>query len=123
MKGNGKKTAAELKRGSAWQHDRESGWLRALLGSGGTGEGARVHSQLTGDPDMSIRPGIGPVQNFKSNGVMPDSCTDTLGRTRDELASRSSGHLLDAIRTTRKSVGEGLNDHELTRLLLLDTEL
>ena len=54
---------------------------------------------------------------------MPDSCTNTLGRTPDELSSKSSDHLLDAIRTTRESVGEGLNDDELTRLLLLDTEL
>ena len=39
------------------------------------------------------------------------------------MSSKSSGNLLDAIRTARDSVGVGLNDDELTRLLLLDTEL
>ncbi len=72
---------------------------------------------------MSISPGIAPIQIFKSKRVMPDSCTNILGRTSDELSCKSSEHLLDAIRTARESVGEALNDDELTRLLLLDTEL
>ena len=117
------KTAAELERGSAGQFDPESGWPFTVPGSRGTGEGVPVPSQLPGHPDGSTRPGIGPVQALQSKGAAPDSCSDTLGRTRDELSSKSNGHLLDAIRAAKERVGEGLNDHELTRLLLLDTEL
>lgn len=54
---------------------------------------------------------------------MSDSCTTPLGPTPGETTSKSGIHLLNAIRAARESVGEGLNDDELTRLLLLDTEL
>ena len=36
-----------------------------------------------------------------------------------QVTSRSSTNLLDAIRATRESIGEGLNDDEFTRLLRL----
>ena len=54
---------------------------------------------------------------------MPHSCTNTQGNALCEAPPESSLHLLDFIRATRESVGEGLNDDELTRLLLLSTEL
>ena len=54
---------------------------------------------------------------------MQDSYTNTVGGAPGETSSNFGIHLLDAIRAARESVGEGLNDDELTRLLLLDTEL
>jgi hypothetical protein len=41
----------------------------------------------------------------------------------ERCSAKGTIHLLDALRAARESVGEGLNDDELTRLLLLDTEL
>ena len=44
-------------------------------------------------------------------------------RARPAGPDRSRIHLLDAIRAAIESVGEGLTDDELTRLLLLDAQL
>ena len=53
---------------------------------------------------------------------MPNLYTNTPGPAAGEVPSKSD-HLLGAIRATRESVGDSLNDDELTRLLLLHTEL
>ena len=54
---------------------------------------------------------------------MPYSSTNTSGRASCDAPSNSQIHLLDAIRASIESVGEALNDDELTRLLLLNTDL
>lgn len=53
---------------------------------------------------------------------MPNLCTNTPRPAVGEVPSKSD-HLLDAICETKESVGDSLNDDELTRLLLLHTEL
>ena len=53
---------------------------------------------------------------------MPNLYTNTPRPAAGEVPSKSD-HLLGAIRATRESVGDSLNDDELTRLLLLHTEL
>ena len=54
---------------------------------------------------------------------MPYSSTNASGCHPCGAPSNSQIHLLDAIRATIESVGEALNDDELTRLLLLDIDL
>ena len=54
---------------------------------------------------------------------MPHSYTNTQGIAPCEAPPESGLHLLDVICATKESIGEGLNDDELTRLLLLSTKL
>ncbi|HYK87946.1 MAG TPA: hypothetical protein VE398_04205 [Acidobacteriota bacterium] len=54
---------------------------------------------------------------------MPHSCANTRGSALCEAPLESGLHLLDVICATKESIGEGLNDDELTCLLLLSTEL
>jgi len=72
---------------------------------------------------MSARSATTPAQDLNSNAVLQDSYTNTAGGACGKTSSNSGIHLLDVIRAARESVGEGLNDDELTRLLLLDTQL
>ena len=73
--------------------------------------------------DVPVRPRIAPVRNFQIKNLMPNSCTNNPGRASCDASFNSRIHLLDAIRATMASVGEALNDDELTRLLLLDIAL
>jgi len=62
-------------------------------------------------------------ENRVQKGQSADYCTIPIGRAPGKARSKPGIHLLAAIRSASESVGEGLNDDELTRLLLLDTEL
>ncbi len=70
---------------------------------------------------MAITTSIPPVRNFKSKRTMPNFSANTAERTPG--AASSNPGLLGAIYSTIESVGEGLNEDELTRLLLLDAQL
>ena len=72
---------------------------------------------------MSITAGIAPIATFKSKGHMSESCNSIVTCAAGEASSQSRTHLLHTIRATRESVGEGLNDDEFTRLLLLEAVL
>jgi len=54
---------------------------------------------------------------------MSHPCTNTQGSAPCEAPPEYGLHLLDIICATKESIGEGLNDDELTRLLLLSNEL
>ena len=54
---------------------------------------------------------------------MAYSSTNSPGHPSRGAPSAQQIHLLDAIRASIESVGEALNDDELTRLLLLNTDL
>jgi hypothetical protein len=58
------------------------------------------------------------IWGFRALGEQPASkCMSNPSTPSAHVISSTSTHLLDAIRATRESVGEGLNDDEFTRLL------
>jgi hypothetical protein len=72
---------------------------------------------------MSTTSGTVSVGTFKSKGRMSESGNSIVACSAGATSLQYRTHLLHTIRAARASVGEGLNDDEFTRLLLLEAVL